>query len=514
MKTSLKIFVLIACVVAVQSCDYLAKPGPSTQLPQSTALGTPAGVKSVRAYMYTQLHTFAYTTNYFLAPSSLADGLYITNGSNRYAGLNKNTPGTTVNTNDGSTTFWDVSYEIIQQANLLLHAVKPGVLPDALLTQYKGEAYFMRAFTYFQLARVFGYEPGVTPNFGQGEGFNLAVPIRTKPVLDPADAVYHPRATEEQVYELIESDLQNSINLLSQGDAGKVYYPSKAAAEALLARVYLYWHSKSNHYTLAKKYATKALQDSPAKLAKPSEVKTLFDKGSTVSLIFQGFINNQATESQGVNDALAAYTSEQWMAQAPTQDQMDLYKSTDDPRLAWYAPCFNDVQGTSEQCLATYPTIKNGTVTLELQKWNGDLGNFADNLPYIRAAEMVLIQVEAILHTQGVQAAVNKLNYFRSYRNEGAYQGPMNTKGVMHAILLERRKEFIGEGQRFFDLKRLGMAIRKAPNTMSDAGVSKVPFNSRLILPKIPTDAIQLSQGAYENGLIPKDSVLVQNPGY
>lgn len=513
MKTSIKILVLIACVVAVQSCDYLEKPGPSTQISQEEALGTAAGVKSVRAYMYTQLHSFAYTTNYFLAPSSLADGMYITSGSNRYSGLNKNTPGTTVNTNDGTTTFWDESYEIIQQANLLIHAVKPGVISDALLKQYRGEAYFIRAFVYFQMARTYGYEPGVTPNFGQGQGFKLAVPIRTKPVLNPSDAVFLSRATEEQVYELVESDLMKAINLLSQGDAGKVYYPSKAAAEALLARVYLYWHSKSNHYKLADKYATAALEDSPAKLAKASQVGTLFNAGSTVEVIFQGLIDNQATESQGVNDALAAYTSEQWMAQAPTQDLMDLY-DPDDARLAWFAPCFNDVAGEPETCLATYPTIKDGGVTVELQKWNGDLGNYADNLPYLRAAEMVLIQVEARLHTMGVSAAVDRLNYFRHHRGEGDYSGAMTEDAVMHAILIERRKEFIGEGQRFFDLKRLGMSIRKAPETLDDPGVSKVPFSSRLVLPKIPVGAVQLSQSAADNGLIPQDSVLVQNPGY
>ncbi len=495
---------VLACFVAVQSCtDLLNEPGPSTQTSQEEALTTVPGIESTRAYMYAQLHSFTYTTAYMLGPSSMADGMYRTPGANRFSGLNANARGAHL----GS---WNIGYETINQANLLIDAIPEGVISPELETQYRGEAFFMRAFAYHHMVRAYGYEPGVTPNFGQGAGWQKGVPVRTNPVLSPDDATFLVRSTVTEVYEQIESDLLNAISLLEQGDAGVPHYATDAAAKALLARVYLYWQK----YDLADQYATEALQSSPAQLATPGEVGTIFDAGSTVELIFQGLINNPLEESQGVNSALAAYTSQQWMAQAPTQDQMDLYSSSD-ARLAWFGRCFREIAGTPATCLATHPAVEGGAVTLELEKWNGDLGNYADNIPYFRAAEMVLIQVEARLKgTGGVAAAIIRLNEFRASRGLGPYTGLTTPEAVMDEILIERRREFVGEGHRFWDLKRLGLAIRKAPETLNDPGIAIVPFNDFKIIAPLPNDAIELSQDAAERGIIPQDSVLVQNPEY
>lgn len=131
---------------------------------------------------------------------------------------------------------------------------------------------------------------------------------------------------------------------------------------------------------------------------------------------------------------------------------------------------------------------------------------------------MVFIQAEARLKPLGknghnIGGAIIKLNKIRNSRGLGDYSGAHTVKAVLHAILQGRRREFIGEGQRFFDLKRLGMAIRKAPGTRSSI-VQNVPYSDHRVLNNIPYNEVKLSKAAAARGVIPEDSVLVQNPGY
>lgn len=503
MKNLIKMLFLILIFGGAQSCtDLLNKPGPSLSTSQETALGTPEGVKAVRAYMYSLLHSFDYTTEYMLAPAALADNLFIRPPKSRFKEKALNAPGNTTNS-------WETSYEMIQQANLLIDAIKEDVLAPDLLAQYRGEGFFMRAFAMHHLARTYGYEPKQIPTIGDGAGFNLSIVIRTDPILGVQDATFKARGTIAQTYEQIESDLLQAIDLFSQGDAGVPYYATQAAAEALLARVYLYW----GKYDLADQYASDAISHTDGHLATPSEVGGLFEAGTSTELIFQTLIDNPAAESQGVDNALASYTSTQYLPLVPTQDLMDLY-SVNDARLAWFAPCFDEtVQQVAPNCFATHPAIAGGTKLIELHKYTGDLGTFADNVPLIRVAEMVLIQAEARLNTQSAASAITRLNDLRNSRGLADYSGGTSETDVLNAILDARRREFVGEGMRFFDLKRLGRDIRKAPGTTNQF-VQTVPYSNRKVLARMPTDEIALSQQAVDKGIIPADSALVQNPGY
>lgn len=511
MKRSIEIISLVLLFVAAQSCtDVLQRAEPSTSTTQEVALGTPAGVKAVRAGMYTGLFAEAYNKEYMLAPSTLADGLYARPGNTRGISRNQNTEGVIA-------AFWEASYAgitdndvpgIIQMANLLIGAVKEEVIPPDLLTQYKAEAYFMRAFAFHNLARAFSYEPNSIPNNGKGAGFNLGIVLRTEPALSPEDIEYKGRATVKETYKQIESDLLTSIELFSQvKGADKPRYATRAAAEALLARVYLYWEK----WQKADKYAGLAMQHSPAHLAEPSQMGSLFlDPGTTIEVIFRGYIAdplNAVNEPQ--NNGKAAYTSKQWVAQVPTQDQMDLY-SNDDARLAWFRPCFDELDDEILTCRATHPAVNADTPAsekrgLELAKWDGSLSDkYSDHIPYFRTPEMLLIQAESRLKGAPGSAAA-PLNKLRNSRGLSDYNGTI----TMETILKARRREFIGEGQRYWDLKRLRMNIRKAPGTLNDVNMNIVPYTAYRILNDIPDDVVAVSKAN-----APDSAVIKQNPGY
>lgn len=492
MKNLLKVLTITVLTTMVFSCeDILDNAEPSTSISQNQALNSPGGIEALRTSMYDRLHSFGYTTQYFLAPASLADNMTIRAGATRFVGQVQNSPGVHLEN-------WPGAYNLINDTNLIINAIPDGVIEDTRRDQFRGEAYMLRAFAYHHLARTFAYEPGMTPSTGQGAGFDLGVIIRTSPVLAASEASFRPRKTVSQVYDLIVSDLEQSISLLSNGDGEVRNFVTVAAAQALMARVHLY----AGNYELADQFAADALSNTSATLAQPDQVATMFDETSGLNpeaiLIITTDPN---TESQGVNNSISAYTSQQWGSQIPTQDLLDLY-SNDDARLALYRPCFNELEGEPfANCIATHPAIAGGSEGLELAKWAAEPGQFADNYPHLRVSEMLLIQAEARLNTSG--DALTPINTLREARGID----PLGSVDI-EDILDERRRELVAEGHRFFDLKRLGRTIRKAPETLG-TNIQDVPYSDFRVLDNIPDGEVSLSEAN-----APADSVLIQNPGH
>lgn len=496
MKNLIKILSVMALFAIVQSCDVLSETEPSTSLPQEAVLTSEDGVTGLRANLYSRWHSFTPTTNYMLGPSALADELANTLQATRFLGYVEF--GRTVESGSGIGN-WGYYYGIINLSNVLINSIAEGVLPPETLDQYRGEAFFFRAFSTHLLARAYSYEPGANPATGSGVGWDLGVVLRTTPTLTPEEATYKARATVSQVYAQIISDLENSISLLEGNDAGSTFYITEAAAHALLARVHLY----ARNYQEADEHATLAISTTSATLVQPSGVASMFDETAGVNpgAIFILDINPD-TETIGVNDALSAYTSQEWSALAPTQKVLDLY-SNEDPRLAWYAPCFDEIGGEAvDGCPASHPAIPTAGPDqgLEIQKWSAEQGNYADDIPYFRIAEMKFIQAEARL-LGGLGNALAPLNEMRAARNMEPYTGG----DIMEAILNGRIREFVAEGHRYWDLKRLGMEIPKTPAQ----NVEPIPYFEHIIIDELPNNQIAQS----ENNA-PADSVLVQNPEY
>lgn len=126
---------------------------------------------------------------------------------------------------------WWKAYKIISSANGNLEMITPGLteLSDHLL----GENYFFRALGHFHMVTLFAFP------YADGRD-NMGVPLVTS-----TTQVVNSRATVGEVYDQIVKDLISAKEFLSHGESERVIgndksYVSKAAATALLARVYLY----------------------------------------------------------------------------------------------------------------------------------------------------------------------------------------------------------------------------------------------------------------------------------
>ncbi|PHN01461.1 RagB/SusD family nutrient uptake outer membrane protein [Flavilitoribacter nigricans] len=124
---------------------------------------------------------------------------------------------------------WGELYLAIRQANIAIERLPTSTFDnDELRDRLLGEAYFLRAYYYHNLVRMYGGVPIIDRTYGLGEDYSIA------------------RNTYEECVNFIISDLDQSARLLE----GKPETPGRASAltaKALKARQLLYAASDLHH---------------------------------------------------------------------------------------------------------------------------------------------------------------------------------------------------------------------------------------------------------------------------
>ncbi|TVQ65910.1 MAG: RagB/SusD family nutrient uptake outer membrane protein [Balneolaceae bacterium] len=488
-----KFAVITFLLVSFTGCnDILDSVEPATSVSLEVALSSPEGVRALRTSMYSKMRESGqYTTQYFVAPSAFTDETRVRPGATRYQALNAAT-GTEGTVHLGN---WGGSYNIIQDANLLIGGIEAGVMNQAELDRFRGEAYALRAFAMHNLVRVYGYDPG---NFGQGPepSWTEGVVIRTEPVFDLADADLRPRSSVNDVYAQIFSDLEEAARLLAGVNANNTF-ATEAFVHGIAARAHLY----AGNWGEAAAAAQRAIDNFPGSLETTADgVANMFNEvvGGHPEALFKIIVNpdTEGTTAGGsfINEGPAAFTSDQWISQLPTQFLLDKY-GDDDHRLGWYMDCAA-AQRTGPAPSNCDAINDNG---FSIIKFNGVRGNTVDDMPYMRLAEMYLIQAEAAAKAANdPNAGVAALQTLRDARNAGPVpaEALANMTAFEDEILDERMRELAVEGHRFFDLKRLGRDVRNPDGSI------KMRADSYRILAPIPISLRNVNP------------LLVNNPGY
>lgn len=437
---------------SLTACDAL-EVDPETQVAAEDALNSPSGFESVliSAYDHLQEQTH-YGQQFMLYPEALADNIRNTEqNSNRYVYPVFNQIGSHL-------TRWGPSYAAINEVNNVLGAVDNMADQEsqAWIDRVKGEALFLRALNHFDLVRTKAYEPGMYV-----DGWEQGIILRTEATERPEDVDYRARATVEEVYQQIEADLKEAITLLK--DAGNSKYRANyAAANALLARVYLYWQQ----WEQAEIYATEAINATTASLAEGEAryVQAFTDRTNPESIFELQFESTNDGDVTGFNESLNSLTNIDaggWGDLVPTDDLLEAYEEGD-ARLALY-----------------FPAKKGQESVYYINKWNSANGPYTHNVPVIRLAEVYLIRAEARAEQNEIADAQADLNTIR--HRVGLGDTPADSRAeLIEAVLQERRVEFAFEGQRFFDLKRRGLDIPKPQS------IGVLPYDDFRVLAPIP----------------------------
>ncbi|WP_207436099.1 RagB/SusD family nutrient uptake outer membrane protein [Sabulibacter ruber] len=328
-------------------------------------------------------------------------------------------------------------YRIIDQANRCMKFLPTVPLEEftssdaeAARNHLMGEAYFLRAFSYFYMARVWGGVPLVLES------------------VDVTKAEHLSRATEQEVLDQCVKDLAAALPLLRMthpDQNNRAVRANKGAAYALLAHVYAW----KGDYQKCAEAAAMVTESNLYSLVDRSQYLTIF-KGKSPEGIFE-IASSDPNESAGsgsiafrtlktpylsTNSGNAEFTLNSGYLNELYSDPADLrlqngfaFLGTTDPISIKYA---NIVYTQANQ---TMPIAQN-------------------NIIVFRLADIKLLEAEALAATDRNGEARQILNEIRAKAGLPEWSG--EEADLFEAVMEERQRELFLEGHTFYDLVRLG----------------------------------------------------------
>jgi hypothetical protein len=400
---------------------------------------------------------------------------------------------TTTTTNSYLTEAWKSCYEGINRANYL-HENKTKldfVGKEALY----GEVYFLRAYYYFELVRMFG-----------------DVPLFTAKRLTASDSKAFTRSPKADVYKQMEADLTAAIAVLPPTNVQKGRV-TKYAAQALLGKVLLYQGKYdaaatmlenviSGPFNLVSNFGDIFLQNGE------NGVESVFEVQYSNASPFYDWSNpgrgqgNLAVQICGIRNLTGNSPYGQgWSINLPTANLASAYTAGDKRKDVTVL----DIEAYSKANPSfgiTYTVAPYKNTGLYNQKYLPRKGetsgqvelNYLNNYRSIRFADVLLMAAEANNRatTPNDAKAQTYLNRVRQRAFADNLHNITATGATLkQAIWDERRLELAMEGDRFFDLVRTGQAATK---------ITGFKANKNELFP-IPQQEIDISG-------------LTQNPGY
>ncbi|MFB9056131.1 RagB/SusD family nutrient uptake outer membrane protein [Mariniflexile ostreae] len=381
---------------------------------------------------------------------------------------------------------WSVAYRTIRQANEIIDGMETSTLGEDFKVNTISQARYIRAFTYFDLARRYG-----------------DVPLITK-AQSIDDELLVSQTARADVYDFVISELNDmSSSLPNRSDAGASKV-NKQAAIALSARTALYAEKWEEAATLADKLITGEHNDGLALhgnyrdlfLSEGDNIETIFEKQTLAPLDGQSFaLFNWPVRWR--ND---------WGGQTnPTQELVDDYEMINGLPITDAASGYDPSNPYANRDPRFYASIfyhgsefseiepKSGEPFIDME-WNngnegpGDPGKFHGSASItgylikkfanpaegfgpqegrsisswqeLRYAEVLLIYAEAANEANGPGPKVyNALNKIRLRAGMPDISSGLSKEQMRERIRFERKIELVFENHRFWDLRRWGTAV-------------------------------------------------------
>lgn len=403
---------------------------------------------------------------------------------------------------------WYYYYGLVNAANNVIGLVDESTADDAAKGSL-GAAYAFRALAYLDLARSYEYLPtaNTSPITDAGNDVSgLTVPIVTEKT-DEAAARNNPRAPRDSMFAFILSDLDKAeqyIGNLTDRNGGQ--NPDLACVYGLKARLYMW----VENYAKAKEYARLAIDNT--KITPMSESDCLSpltgfndiskwmwgaSQNSENGLVQTGIVN---WASWSTNQTYFGYTGLSGSACPTVMINRNIYDAiaNTDFRKAEFVPADLEepvapeegaedydeayaqyvedsiqyvsglalaervqyIPGTEDDCKALGPYT-----ALKFRPAQGNTAVYttacATSYPLMRVEEMYLIEAEAAAHLNVAEGRQLINSFMQTYRDESYNCTYDDQEALVYEIVLQKRIELWGEGQSFFDIKRLNLSVTK-----------------------------------------------------
>lgn len=514
MKTIYKNLLLVLfCSTLFVSCSVEENPPTLSEDNVYTSL---SGMEAALNGVYSGLAQYNYFVFRYHELVNQTAGMY-------YSNSNRDKPTTVslnVSPNDVKIeTIWLASYQTISRANAII-ANMPADETDPRMLNLLGQSYFLRAYTYFNLVRIYG-----------------GVPLR----LDPAtsETLHIAKSSAQEVYESIIFDAEKAKLLLFEKGLQTEGRPTNTACNMLLAKVYMtmagndngseYWvkaHTEAlgayGQYSLVSNYTDLWAEIGTANNNSESIFEIQFNPELGNSSYFQAFSPANYGKSKG------------WERVKVNPEVVDLHLDTypTDPRIEGTF-IFEFIKVNNKKLAQAYPlwtkkrskgtgfpwiwkyTTKDKTQIATPTNFNYVVYRYADLLLMLGEIENELGQTTSAMSR--VNEVLTRARTSGDGSEEPADWNGLSQEEFRSAIMKEYRFELLGEGHDFYNNRRRGWDYFKTNfvdihnNYKESEGVwnSAVdvlyPDNSRVMLMPLPASEINANQL-----LLPSD----QNPGY
>jgi len=368
---------------------------------------------------------------------------------------------------DSPNGLWNACYSAIAAANQALEAIEE--LGDTEELQvYKGEALLCRAYGHFLLSNIFcmAYNPQTAES-------TLGIPYITAP--EKTVGVVYERGTMQQVYEMIDADIEKALPLIKNASFDvPLYHFNTKAAYAFAARFNLFY---GKDYDKVIAYATEAVGNNPISVLRDL---SQYDKFTTMEEWTYGYINKDEPANLLLLPTISRYGRAFNQRYAITQNIMR-------SQLVW-----SEFPGGTQ--LEVYNTVFQSNYVSYIVPKMAELFEITNQIaqigyphivvPAFTTDEALLCRAEAYILKKEYDKAATDLSYWYVkkgitshtsdeiadfYKNSSPETNakPLNTgvtydekqTNMLHAVLHARRVESIHEGGRWMDIKRYGLSI-------------------------------------------------------
>ena len=403
-KTTLLLSILL---LSISSCKKFLEETPNNALPTESSITDANTARAAIIGAYDRLQEY-YAANYPTLGTITTDNVVFNGTLSQYLQLDQNAIPTD---NVITVAAYQGIYRAINSANSVI-AYVPTVTDPTLSTAEKdrilGEAYFIRALSYFDLARGWG-----------------GVQLQLEPTNDLNSLKGVKRSTLDQTYDQVLADLIKAETLLTE-DATTRNRAQKSTVFALRARLHLY----RKQWADAESYATQVINNPKFALVKPYNAFFTTPFQSTESVLELAFSPNDRNTFWNLwypSSAGGQYTLK--------------------PSEALIAKLNNPTIGGSRKSLIA------GTGNAVYGVLYNTAGTSTDPAYLIRIAELYLIRAEARAQLNKLTEAAADLNIIRARADVPATAADTQS-ALLQAIEDENAVEFAFEAHRWFDLTR------------------------------------------------------------
>ena len=350
---------------------------------------------------------------------------------------------------------WGSLYTTINDANLILKYVPEIAFNnEEQKNKILANAYYVRAFSYYWIARIWGDAPLLLTGFESDKQDDL-FPLR-KPVAE--------------ILKQVGDDIDNGLKLIPLSIKDRNL--ASLASLNMLKADYCLWMYKVRNggedmLTNAQTALTSVLNDSDYKLE--TNYESIFSNELGNEIIFAwsyiqdeytgGYpsdylVPSQYVSASAIENPVKVGSHQQWTFYTVDYKSF-LSNNADDQRtIVSFETYFDEPKNTTFQWINKF----SGT-------WMNGTRLFDSVIIVYRYADALLLDAEVKLAKNDLAGAANSLNKIakRAYNKENFYSANVSPQIMLENILIERMKEFGAEGKLWWDYIRMGVVFEKAP---------------------------------------------------